>query len=69
VLTDLFDVQPPAPVATRTLARVAVEVAAGADDLADRQLRDQLEALGYIDAEGKPRTDVGASRQERPSPP
>jgi hypothetical protein len=69
VLTDLFDVQPLVPVATRTLARVAVEVAAGADDLADRQLRDQLEALGYIDAEGKPRTDVGASRQERSSPP
>ncbi len=62
--TELFDVTPLPPVPTRKLSRVAVEALGPSDDLADRQLREQLEALGYIDAEGKPLVEIGASRRE-----
>jgi hypothetical protein len=64
--TDLIEVSELPRVPTRALARVAIEAPSGAeDDLADRQLREQLEALGYIDGQGRPVMDVGASRKER----
>ena len=64
--SDLFDVAELPRVPTRALARVAIEAPSGAeDDLADRQLREQLEALGYIDDQGRPVMDVGASRREK----
>jgi hypothetical protein len=65
VLTEAFDVQPVAPVETWRLARAAVAEGTADGGLADEQLRDQLEALGYIDEEGRPATAVGGSRRQQ----
>ncbi len=70
VLTELFDVEEQPRVPTRRVPRGTVTVdaasAAGSmDDLADRQLREQLEALGYIDENGRPASQPGASRGVR----
>ncbi|MDP2315053.1 MAG: alkaline phosphatase family protein [Pseudomonadota bacterium] len=64
VRTDAFDVTPVAPVPTRRLERVAIESGAADGGLADQQLRDQLEALGYIDEEGLPNASIGGSRRQ-----
>lgn len=65
VATDLFDVAPQAPVPTRKLERAPVEVGAGDQGVADAQLREQLQALGYIDENGLPETNIGGSRKTR----
>lgn len=65
VLTEAFDVAAVAPVASWRLDRVAVEAGAADGGLADDQLRDQLEALGYIDEKGRPNANVGESRRQR----
>ncbi|MDP2308155.1 MAG: alkaline phosphatase family protein [Pseudomonadota bacterium] len=65
VLTDAFDVTPVPTVPSHRLPRVAVEAGASGGGLADDQLRDQLEALGYIDAEGLPDASIGQSRKLR----
>ncbi|MFN7146291.1 MAG: hypothetical protein ACK4YP_21135, partial [Myxococcota bacterium] len=53
------------PVPTRRLDRVAVGEGAADGGTADRQLREQLEALGYIDEDGLPDASIGESRRER----
>jgi arylsulfatase A-like enzyme len=63
VLTDVFDVTPVAPVDSYQLPRVAIDVGSADGGTADQQLRDQLEALGYIDEQGLPNTAIGASRK------
>jgi hypothetical protein len=65
VRDDLFDVAVPSTVPTYTLDRVEVDVGSGEGTVADEQLRDQLEALGYIDEQGLPTNEVGASRRQR----
>lgn len=67
VLTEAFDVTPLPPVPSYKLARVAIGAGeAGADGgVAERQLREQLEALGYIDEEGLPNASIGESRRQR----
>jgi len=65
VLTDAFDVVALPPVPTRTLERAAVTVGAADGGTADKQLRDQLEALGYIDEEGLPDASIGESRRQQ----
>lgn len=64
VLTEAFDVTAVAPVPSRRLERVAIEAGAADGGLADDQLRDQLEALGYIDEEGLPDASIGGSRRQ-----
>ena len=63
VATDLFDVVPLAPVATRTLERGVIEVGAGSS-AGDQALKSQLEALGYVDEDGKPLSAIGESRRK-----
>ncbi len=63
--TDLFDVTATPPVDTWRLERVAIEVGAAEGSAADEQLRDQLEALGYIDEQGRPDPAIGGSRRQR----
>lgn len=59
---DLFELgELPAPVATRRLERGIIEVGEGAG-AGDAALRDQLQALGYLDEDGRPNTAVGQSR-------
>ena len=65
VLTELFDVTPVSPVDTRKLDRVRIEVGSSDGGVADRQLRDQLEALGYIDENGAPMEVVGQGRRKQ----
>jgi predicted AlkP superfamily phosphohydrolase/phosphomutase len=65
VLTEAFDVVAVPPVPSRRLERVAIEAGAADGGLADDQLRDQLEALGYIDEEGLPDASIGGSRRQR----
>jgi hypothetical protein len=65
VRTDAFEVTPLPPVPTRRLERVAVEQGAADGGTADRQLREQLEALGYIDEEGLPDASIGGSRRQQ----
>jgi hypothetical protein len=62
VLDELFDVAPLAPLDTRTLERGVVEVGDG-ESAGDDALRSQLEALGYLDAEGRPNAAIGESRR------
>jgi hypothetical protein len=54
-------------VPTYTLDRAPLPAgSAGADGgVAERQLREQLEALGYIDEEGRPDASIGQSRRQR----
>ena len=65
VLTEAFDVTPVAKVPTWTLERVSVQEGAADGGLADDQLRDQLEALGYIDEHGLPDASIGGSRRQQ----
>ncbi len=65
VLTEAFDVTAVPPVPSRRLERVAIESGAADGGLADDQLRDQLEALGYIDEEGLPDASIGSSRRQQ----
>jgi predicted AlkP superfamily phosphohydrolase/phosphomutase len=65
VLTEAFDVTPVASVPTWKLERVSVEEGAADGGLADDQLRDQLEALGYIDEHGLPDASIGGSRRQQ----
>jgi hypothetical protein len=73
VLTELFDVDAPATVATRVLDRATIEAGSGPGEAGDAALRRQLEALGYIDEDGRPLTAIGESRRrlrpERPAAP
>ena len=63
VRDDLFDVAVAPPLPTRTLRRAQIEVGVGEGSAGDDALREQLEALGYIDEEGKPNAHVGESRK------
>lgn len=63
VATELFDVAAQPPVATRTLGRGEIDVAAGGS-AGDAALRSQLEALGYLDEDGRPNAAVGESRRK-----
>lgn len=67
VLTDAFAVTPRDPVPTYRLDRAPLDAgSAGADGgVAERQLREQLEALGYIDEEGRPDASIGQSRRQQ----
>lgn len=59
---DLFELDAlPEPVPTRRLERGVIEVGEGAG-AGDAALREQLEALGYLDEDGRPNTAVGESR-------
>ncbi len=60
---DLFDLRSIPPVATRILERGAIEVGEG-ESAGDAALRDQLEALGYLDEEGRPNAAIGESRSK-----
>lgn len=63
VLHELFDVTEPPRIATRALQRGAIEVGEGAS-AGDDALRSQLEALGYVDEEGRPNAAIGESRRQ-----
>ncbi len=70
---DLFDLgELPAPGPTRTLERGVIDVGDGAS-AGDAALRAQLEALGYVDEDGRPNASVGQSRTKMnvvaPAPP
>lgn len=60
---DLFHLEYVPPVPTRTLERGTIEVGDG-ESAGDAALRDQLEALGYLDEEGRPNTAIGESRSK-----
>lgn len=62
VLHELFDVEEPERVDTRVLERGAIEVGEGGS-AGDDALRSQLEALGYLDEEGRPNAAIGESRR------
>jgi hypothetical protein len=64
VAGDLVDVAAVAPVATYRLERSTAEPAASPETLADVQLREQLQALGYLDEDGRPDVAVGGSRRK-----
>ncbi len=63
VRDDLFELNVREPVASRVLERAQIEVGAGEGGAGDDALREQLEALGYIDEEGRPQTAIGESRK------
>jgi len=63
VRDDLFDIDAAEPVPSRVLERAQIEVGAGEGGAGDEALREQLEALGYIDEEGRPNTAIGESRK------
>ncbi len=65
VLTEAFDVPVLPTVPTRRLERVAIGEGAADGGTADDQLRDQLEALGYIDEQGLPDASIGQSRRQQ----
>jgi hypothetical protein len=65
VLTDAFAVTELPRVATYRLERTAIAEGAADGGVADTQLRAQLEALGYIDEEGKPDARIGESRRQQ----
>jgi hypothetical protein len=62
VATELFDVTERPRIQTRTLDRAAIEVGAGSGTAGDDALRAQLEALGYLDEDGRPNAAIGGSR-------
>jgi hypothetical protein len=62
VLHTLFDVEEQPRIVTRVLQRGAIEVGDGAS-AGDDALRAQLEALGYLDEEGRPNAAIGESRR------
>lgn len=63
VRADLFDVVEPERIATRTLGRGDIAVGSGAV-AGDAALKGQLQALGYLDEDGRPKTAIGQSRSE-----
>ncbi len=65
LMDTLFDLPAaPTPVSTRLIERPSL-APSESGDLADDQLRAQLQALGYLDEEGRPDAAIGASRRER----
>lgn len=63
VRTDLFKVVELPRVATRTLGRGDIAVGSGTG-AGDEALKGQLQALGYLDEDGRPKTAIGQSRSE-----
>lgn len=60
VLDEIFEVAPVTPLTTRKLDRALVAAPAGG--LADEQLKEQLQALGYLDEDGVPVEEDGRRR-------